>query len=261
MKKRLQIYNDCTGMTLVEVVVAAAVIAILSIGIFSSIVQGVYINNNTAQHTVAFGLCRERLEQMRGVGYASITTNVFSNETLPLTHLGGFTRTPLTCTLTNTITNLSSPTRKSISVQVEWSYKNRTSTEILYGIIYQKEADSNPLFRGDITGSININPNNSPDNEFVLSTPSGTISRDTLVQSYGGYSGPATAIRVKPKGNGNQNGLTLNGATYSLANCSTYTFQSSLMTVVVRNDKVKNGKATGKWWIDITATDTTIKTE
>lgn len=248
-------------MTIVEVVVASALLAILSIGIFASIVQGTYINQNTAQHTVAFGLCRERLEQMRGVGYASVNTNVFSNEDLPLTHLGGFTRTPLTCSLTNTITELTVPTRKAITITVSWSCRDLLSHETLYGVIYQKEEDTIPLLRGDISGSININPNNSADNEFTMTTPSGTITRDTLTQSYGGYSGSASDLRVKPKGNGNQNSLIVNGAPFSLANCNTYSILSTQMSVVLRNDKVKNGKALGKWWIDITATDATIKTE
>lgn len=244
-----------------EVVIASALIAILAIGVYSSIVQGTFINQNTAQHTVAFGLCRERLEQMRGVSYASVNTNVFANEAMPLTHLGGYTRTPLTCTLSNTITDLSTPTRKAISVTVAWTCRNLTSTEALYGVIYQKEEDSIPLLRGDISGSININPNNSANNEFTLTTPSGTVTRDTLAQTYGGYNGPATMVHIKPKGNGNQNTLTVNGAPFSLANSTTYTFISDHMTVALRNDKVKNGKAMGQWWIDITATDTTIKTE
>lgn len=248
-------------MTLVEVIVASALIALLSIGIFSGVTQGVFLNNNTAQHTVAFGLCRERLEQMRGVSYASVSTNVFPNETLSLTHLGGFNRLPLTCTLVNTITENASPTRKIVSVKTEWIYKSMTNYETLYGVIYQKEGDALPVLRGDLGGSININPNNSPDNAFTMTTASGTITRDTLTQTYGGYSGPASNVYLKPKGNGNQNGLTVNGAPYSLENCSAYTITANNMNVVLRNDKVKNGKALGKWWIDITATDAIITTE
>jgi type II secretory pathway pseudopilin PulG len=253
--------HRCEGMTVVEVVVAAALLSILAVGVYSSVVQGTHINMNTAQHTVAFGLCRERLEQMRGVGYASVNTNVFSNETLPLTHLGGFSRTPLTCTLVNTITDLSNPTRKVISVRVDWTCRDISSHETIDGVIYQKEETALPLLRGDISGAININPNNSPNNEFTLTTPSGTITRDTLAASYEGYTGEASMVRVKPKGNGNQNGLIVNGAPYSLANSTTYTIQANSMTVNVYNDKVKNGKAMGKWWINITATDATIKSE
>lgn len=125
-----------------------------------------------------------------------------------------------------------------------------------------------------VGGSININPNNNPSMEFTLTLPDGyEITRDDLhsdnPQHHGGegfhpdyleYTGPAVSVRVKPKGNGNQNGLTVDGRPYSLENKNLYVITSDDMRVCLYNDKRnRRGKAMGKWWIDIDANDATIQ--
>ena len=67
-------------------------------------------------------------------------------------------------------------------------------------------------------------------------------------------------IRVKPKGNGNQNGLTVDGEPYSLANKHLYIISSDDLVVHLYNNKRnRKGKAMGKWWIDVNANDATIE--
>ena len=110
---------------------------------------------------------------------------------------------------------------------------------------------------GEVGGSININPNNSPNNEFTMTTPDGTITRDNLINAYSGYSGNATVIRLKPKGNGNQNGLMVDGEIFPLNNGQTYVLTGD-MTVNLYNTSNGNGNAMGKWWIDITSDDATV---
>lgn len=121
-----------------------------------------------------------------------------------------------------------------------------------------------------MSGGLNINPNNSPGNEFLLVKPDGTtITRDDLqgdTTSYTGapcvyYTGPAVMIRVKPKGAGNQNSLTVNGTNYTLLNANTYDFVSLDMDVQVYNDSCNhgNGRANGHWWVgNIDGNDVTI---
>lgn len=111
-----------------------------------------------------------------------------------------------------------------------------------------------------IGGSININPNNSADNEFSVTLPGGsTITRDMLTQNYTGYNGPATAVHVKPKGNGNQNSLIVNGLIYDLQNKNTYDITATSMAISIYNDNVnRQGKAMGKWWIAIATTESVI---
>ena len=111
-----------------------------------------------------------------------------------------------------------------------------------------------------VGGAININPNNSPQNEFFIKLPDGSeINRDDLVQDYAGYNGPATIVHVKPKGNGNQNDLLINGNEYAVENKSTYEILCPTMVVNIYNDNVNpQGKAVGKWWIAIAATGATV---
>jgi hypothetical protein len=108
-----------------------------------------------------------------------------------------------------------------------------------------------------LEGGLNINPNNSPDNEFTLTTGGGrTITRDDLHSNspHDGkgvyYTGKATYMRVKPKGNGNQNTLLMDGVVYLLENKETYVIEGDL-DVVIYNDRVNSGgKAMGHWWVN-----------
>lgn len=113
-----------------------------------------------------------------------------------------------------------------------------------------------------VAGAININPNNSPHNEFNMTKTGGAVvTRDDLkssaVVTANGtfYQGGATRVLVKPKGNGNQNSLTINGQVFPVNNNTTYEFKGD-MTVRVWNDHIHNGKAMGHWWIDISANGT-----
>ncbi len=124
-------------------------------------------------------------------------------------------------------------------------------------------------------GELNINPNNSTANEFRMRFPAqaqdpdvagdeflarGEITRDDLhnnpAHDSNGvvYHGPVNFIHVKPKGNGNQNTFLVDGGVYPLENKNTYTFQpQELDGIMVKlyNDKVKNGKCMGHWWIAV----------
>lgn len=117
---------------------------------------------------------------------------------------------------------------------------------------------------GDISGGLSLNPSNNEDFEFDLLKPDGTkITRDDLHASRGSlvYTGPAVRILFKPKGNGNQNTLTLNGQVYHLDNANRYlivTLPGGSMTVNLYNAKAGKGRAMGRWWIAINATGAKI---
>jgi hypothetical protein len=246
-------------MTLVEVMVASFLLALFIGGVYTGLITGMRMNYATAQRLAAFGLCAERLEQMRGCDYSTITVNNFPTETNKLTHLGGSQRVPLNCIRSNIIVSLSNPARKAIAIKVNWVYRGKDYNESINGTIFFKEESASPVFRGAIDGWVNINPNNSSDNEFSVETPGGTINRDDLTQDSAGYYGPATLVHVKPKGNGNQNNLTMNGELFTLFNSSTYDIAADDMTVWIKNDKINpQGKAIGKWWIWISSGDGTL---
>jgi Tfp pilus assembly protein PilX len=110
-----------------------------------------------------------------------------------------------------------------------------------------------------IGGQININPNNSAQNEFTVTLPDGSfITRDMLTENYPGFVGNPTMVHVKPKGS--QSGLTVDGVTYDMNNSSAYDIISDYMCATIYNDHVNTntGKAMGKWWISIAAAEATI---
>jgi len=105
------------------------------------------------------------------------------------------------------------------------------------------------------SGSLNLNPNNSQE-QFTLTKPDGsTITRNDLLNNRAlTYNGRATCIRFRPKGNGNNNTLTVNGQSYTLRNGTTYiitaynTTDYSNMTVNLYN---ANQNGMGQWWLNI----------
>jgi hypothetical protein len=112
-----------------------------------------------------------------------------------------------------------------------------------------------------VRGRININPNNSDQNEFALVLDSGqVITRDNLKKRrFTGHLGSARSVHVKPKGNGNQNGLTVDGIPYPISNADTCDISSTNMTVRLYHEKDKaDGKGLEAWWIEIAAEDATI---
>ncbi|MBM4036405.1 MAG: hypothetical protein FJ291_32110 [Planctomycetes bacterium] len=122
------------------------------------------------------------------------------------------------------------------------------------------QPEPEPGTGSSVGGEVNLNPNNNGDFEFDLLKPDGThITRDDLRASDGSltYSGPAAWVRLKPKGNGNQNTLTLNGQVYHLDNSNHYVFlalRGGSMVVHLYNSKAGRGNAMGKWWLAVNAT-------
>ena len=107
-----------------------------------------------------------------------------------------------------------------------------------------------------VGGRININPNNRTDNEFVLTLSNGsTISRGSLRA----YTGGAKSVQVKPKGNGNQNSLVVDGQPYDVVNANTFRISGEPMTVNLYNSHVSSAtEPMGQWWMDVSAGNATI---
>jgi len=111
-----------------------------------------------------------------------------------------------------------------------------------------------------LSGRVNINPSNNSAFRFRLRKPDDSlITRTDLLESNRQleYVGAAKWVLFRPKGNGNQNALTLNGEVYPLRNGKLYFLYGSDLTVRLYNDKKhSNGNAMGRWWLDsIHATD------
>lgn len=121
-----------------------------------------------------------------------------------------------------------------------------------------QDGQANDFSDVSITGTCNINPNNSAVNEFTLTKTDGsTITRDDLQDASNlpdsgiYYQGAASSVLFKPKGNGDQNTLVVGGVEYTLHNNTTYRINGSDLQLKVYNDHIENGKAMGKWYLTI----------
>ncbi|MEX2213352.1 MAG: hypothetical protein WD768_04450 [Phycisphaeraceae bacterium] len=149
------------------------------------------------------------------------------------------------------------------AVAAQMTMPNGQKRWVNFVALQAKHVDSSNL---KVTGALNINPNNSAQNEFTVDKPLATtmlgslakFTRDELHQTtpvnVGGvyYDGPASRVLVKPKGNGNQNSLKINDVVYTVNNNTTYVFTGDL-NIRVWNSHIQNGKAMGQWWISIDA--------
>ena len=110
-----------------------------------------------------------------------------------------------------------------------------------------------------ISGKVNVDPTGGNQAEFLLTKPDGsTLTRQQLndqtkidpMTGTAEYT-DAVEVRFKPKGTGNQNGLSVNGASYSVDNTHLYVIHGPLLKVRVWNDDVKGGKPMGDWWFEL----------
>ncbi len=136
-------------------------------------------------------------------------------------------------------------------IEYDFTYKN-----ITVGTEEDAPVDSTEVVTLDFSGSLNINPDNGA-NEFSLETPEGVFDRwDLHSYNIDGYIGAASKVQLKPKALGVY--LVINDEPVELSKSTYYTITSDNMNVRVFNDKIKKGKAMGKWWLDIAAVDAVI---
>jgi prepilin-type N-terminal cleavage/methylation domain-containing protein len=127
-----------SGMTLLEVMIASAVVLLMAGGLFAGIVLANQVLYSSSQRQAAFGLCMARFEQMHIASFSAVNSSNFPPQTLQLTHLGGSARVPLACTVSSTITPYSNPDRKTVRIAVAWNYRGKPMQETLDGVIFQK---------------------------------------------------------------------------------------------------------------------------
>lgn len=127
-------------MTLVEAVVATSFCALVLIGVVMAAVTAGSMNYAAAQRLSAFGLCRERLEQMRAyTNFAAISDATFLADAVQVTHVGGSPGVPLMGVRSCVISNITvKPERKLAAVTVGWTFRGRPYQENVSGVIYKK---------------------------------------------------------------------------------------------------------------------------
>lgn len=247
-------------MTLVEVIITLALVTMITGGIYAGVVQGMRANHAAAQRISAFGLCRDLLENMRGSPYVEINTNTFPQTTVQIATLGSGGNI-LEGTRWAEIETFVYPPRRQVTVHLEWEYMNRTFREHAVGVIYYRDRQPTGSRGGALSGSLNLNPGNSPQNMFEMRMSDGTlITRDDLVGGHPGATGMAEEIHVRPAGAGNQNTLLLNGAPFPLSNSRSYMIQGKNLSVTLVNTTPGQGQGQGmgQWNLSVNSPEAMI---
>jgi len=247
-------YGARDGLTVVEVMVAVLIVGIMLAGVFAGATRAVQANYVAAQRSAAFGLCKERLEQMRGADFDSVTEANFPTGTVQVTHLGGSQRIPLTGFISNSIVSQVSPPRKQVTVTVSWACLGRTLQESYIGSVVDREAIAGVI--GSITGGVNLHPNRKWPKRFKLWKSDGTtIVKDDLKDAgFTGYNGMATKVKYWAGGADTQTTMQYNFQPYPMANAKKWKIAGDALQV----NLYKN--ASNKWCLDVTAIDSTIST-
>lgn len=244
-----------TGFTLPEVVISLTLTCLLLAAAYEGSKAAWQGSMFTAQHVSAFGLCRDRYEQMRGGDFTVIVSSNFPVATVQITELGGFNRLPLTGSISNIITSLANPARKSVQIFVTWTYRNHTMTESISGCIADRNSKCSVL--GTVSGTIVLNGSttNNP-TLFSMILPDGTVyGLANLANHNFSYSGPITHLTYKPNNSGTQSSLLYNYQPYPMANAKRWDLDS---TDALNCDNFSYDAASKKWTIDLTGFDTVI---
>lgn len=127
------------GMTLIEVMVAVSLATLLLYSLHTGMTTGTKLTYSTTQRMVAFGLCKDTLERMRGAAFKDVTASNFFAHPVRLTHMGNSSKVPLNGVLNSTITDRDDPPRKDVTVTVAWSFMGHPFSESVQAVIYKKE--------------------------------------------------------------------------------------------------------------------------
>jgi Tfp pilus assembly protein PilX len=127
------------GFMLVEVVIGIVLVVLLVMALFQSVTLARHLTHANAQRVGAFGMCKARLEQLRGMDYADLSgTNFVMESDLQFTHLSGKEQLPIHCVRSLTFTPQANPQRTDVQVTVAWTYRGTPFREQLNGVIYPK---------------------------------------------------------------------------------------------------------------------------
>ena len=215
--------------------VSLVIVCLLLATVYKGTAGALWGSMETAQHVAAFGLCRDRFEQMRGGDFSAINVGNYPTTTVRLTHMGGFTRTPVTGTFSNTITLLSSPARKQVNLGLAWTYRGRNLKETLSGCIVDRKSTASLL--GTLTGYLYLNPNGTAPERFTVTLVDGsTLGYSNIVSLSQATSSVfrATHVRIKVAGSDTQTTLQYNYQPFPMANSKQWDLDASTMRLSFR---------------------------
>lgn len=130
-------------MTLLEVAIACMILGLLSIAVLNGILTASASAHISAQYAAAFGLCDEKMEEIRAISYEDVVGDNFPpEEDLVLTHTEASPQVDIFCEREVTIEDsddlaeLANPVGKRITVRVTWEFGGREHVQSLQTMIF-----------------------------------------------------------------------------------------------------------------------------
>ena len=125
------------GFTLLEVLVATALIAMVLAGAVQAVVAINRMNYHSGQRVAAHGLCRQRIEELRSAPYDELQLGE-EEETVRMANLGGTQRNPISAVRATLIEQRSDAgmPRLHVTVTIDWHHTGRDFSESATTIIY-----------------------------------------------------------------------------------------------------------------------------
>ncbi len=208
-----------------EVAVAGALVAILSACVFRGILVVKQNSQTTAQRIAAQGVCMHRYEEMKSVAFEMIDETTFPATNVLLASLSKDpSKGRIMADLSNTITTAEdAPLRKNVDITCTWTFRGRTRTESIHGIIV--DGYSTYAEVGALSGTIALNPNLERPVLFYARGVDGSVytqsNLDAMPDSF-----QATTIVVKP-GGGDRQEFSFAGNERSVSNDKVFSFTSA----------------------------------
>lgn len=138
MRER-RIFSSKAGFTLVEVAIALGLVTILVTVLVQTIGVARRLTYANAQRVAAFGMCKARLETVRGMDYESVDPTNFVDETdLRFLHLSGRERIPIACTRSVDLATQTNPVRTDVTVNLQWQFLGNVYQESVTGTVYPR---------------------------------------------------------------------------------------------------------------------------
>jgi hypothetical protein len=174
----------------------------------------------TAQRIAAQGVCLHRYEEMKAVAFENIDDHSSFPPTTVL--LAALNKDPSKGRLEAVVSNHTAVVDpppdgvllKSVDITCTWTFRGRTHTEALHGMIadvYSTYAES-----GTLSGTINLNPNFERPVLFYAKGTDGTVYTQSDISSMPS-SFEATTLVMKPGGRGDQT-ILFGGSSRRLSN-------------------------------------------
>lgn len=272
-----------SGFTLVEVVVASALMCLVVAASYIGISTVMYSARRMSQRVTAQGMCLTLFEEMKGCVFGALVSSdaeLDEGVSDPVAERAAFLMaqglgpgsSDVSLTYTVDLAD-DAPTRRNVHIVCTWKFASpfgsseadATHTEELFGVILESFSSSGKKMYLDVN-HLELNPNyNAAAGTFItpaymrITDTSGNVYTQTdLTQNKVPSSINATSVIIYPGGGGEQSGKYSNARTLKINNAKTYAYYSSSDSNPI---SVTISSTGGKYYMNMHCDDAAVNIE